>query len=48
MRIALIARKRDEQDGYSKSSDEYEVLERVLIHPMTTVSKMDSTLKYMI
>jgi hypothetical protein len=33
--------------GNSKSSDEYEVLERILIHPMTIVSKMDSTFQKM-
>jgi hypothetical protein len=27
----------DEKDGNPKSSDEYEVLERILIHPMTIV-----------
>jgi hypothetical protein len=32
----------------TKSSDEYEVLERILIHPMTKVCKMDATFQNMI
>jgi hypothetical protein len=31
------------KEGTSKSSDEYDVLERILIHPMTIMSKLAST-----
>jgi hypothetical protein len=40
-----VAQLADEQDENSKSSDEYEVLERNLIHPMTIMSQVSSTLK---
>jgi hypothetical protein len=31
----------NKQDGNSKSSDEYQVIERILIHPMTSMSKVE-------
>jgi hypothetical protein len=45
---SLSFEKHDEQVGNSKSSDEYDMLERKLIHPMTMVSKMGSTFQNMI